>query len=65
MDQLDLVVKMKRGQNTCLYAPALWIHSLNPTGRDRQSHDPSQAMKDKVLDPLQTVADRVWNHHRS
>ena len=23
MDQLDLVVKMKRGQNTCLYAPAL------------------------------------------
>ena len=25
MDQLDLVVKMKRGQNTCLYAPALFV----------------------------------------
>ena len=43
----------------------IWIHSLTPTDRDRQSYDPPQAMKGRVLHPLQTVADRVWNHHKS
>ena len=53
-----------KGVLECLVAE-IWIHFLTRTDRDRQSHDPSQAMKDRVLDPLQTVADRVWNHHRS
>ena len=45
-----------KGVLECLVAE-VWIHSLAPTDRDRQSHDPSQAIKDRVLDPLQTVAD--------